>query len=151
MVLLKQGRKSLWTLALRRKRQKKPKASEVLSAHLRQRGLPHWTSYFVKYSSVRNDQFAKSHFNWSVDGQNYHILRTGCFPYIKYHCTRRPYQDLSFEDKFYTGLKIINFGIPCLAYGIGAWFLVTTTEDVKMPQGTVKVYFWYKEDHDAMF
>ena len=29
---------------------------------------------------------------------------------IKFHCSKRPYEDLSLEDYFYRGLKMINFG-----------------------------------------
>ena len=88
----------------------RPPASLVLTCHLRQQGHPHWTSYCVHYRSVQNDQFGLSHFNWSVEGSNYHVLRIGCFPYIKYHCTKRPEEDLSSEDKLYTVLKLVNLG-----------------------------------------
>lgn len=128
----------------------KPLASEVLTAHLRQRNLPHWTSFCVPYRSVVNDQFGKSHFNWTVDEVNYHILRTGCFPYIKYHCSLRPWQDLEKEDRFYTCLKIINLGIPTLAYGIGSWLLVKVEEEVHTSKGTVKIYFLNQEDPGAI-
>ncbi len=82
----------------------------MLTSYLEQTNEPPWTSYFVRYADVVNDQRALSHFNWPVGQSNYHVLRTGCFPYIKYHCSRRPPQDLSFDDKFFRFIKIINFG-----------------------------------------
>lgn len=72
---------------------------------------PPWTSYFVKYRDIKNDQRGMSHFNWAVGNSNYHVLRTGCFPYIKYHCTKRPKQDLTLDDRFFKAIKIINLGI----------------------------------------
>lgn len=84
--------------------------TQVLTSYLLQTDEPPWTSYFVRYADVVNDQRGMSHFNWPAGGSNYHVLRTGCFPYIKYHCSRRPAQDLSGEDRFFKAIKILNLG-----------------------------------------
>lgn len=69
------------------------------------------TKIFLKYKDVKNDQWGKSHFNWTLDsGTNYHILRTGCFPYMKYHCSRRPIDDLKMEDVFFRAIKVVSLG-----------------------------------------
>ncbi|EDV26890.1 uncharacterized protein TRIADDRAFT_22286 [Trichoplax adhaerens] len=129
----------------------KPMASEVLTSHLRQRGKPAWTSYFVQYKHVYNDQLALSHFNWQVDGVNYHILRTGCYPLIKYHCTRRTYQMLDTENKIFTLLKAMNLGIPTLAYGLISLPLIQFYEQVPTSDGFVKIFFLNKEDNNALY
>ncbi len=54
-----------------------PQASEVLRYHIRQRNYPLWTSYFIAQYDCLNDQFGQSHFEFDIDGRNYHILRTG--------------------------------------------------------------------------
>ena len=96
-------------LGLRGRR--RPPTSRVLQAHLRSCDFPPWTSFFVAYADVRDDHFARSHFNFQpAPNHNYHILRTGCWPYIKYHATKRPKQDLSFDDSFFRVLKVLNLG-----------------------------------------
>ncbi|XP_046992454.1 uncharacterized protein C15orf61 isoform X1 [Schistocerca americana] len=134
-----------------RRQGNKPAASEVLNAYLTQCKKPPWTSYFVKYTSVYDDQWGQSHFNWPVQETNYHILRTGCYPYIKYHCTKRPYQDLQLEDTFFRFIKIANLGIPCLAYGLAATLLIKHIEIVHTSKGNVKIYFLYKEDKGSLY
>ncbi|KDR10553.1 uncharacterized protein C15orf61 homolog isoform X2 [Zootermopsis nevadensis] len=129
----------------------KPTSSEVLSCYLKQCSKPPWTSFFVKYSSVVNDQRGWSHFNWAVGTSNYHVLRTGCYPYIKYHCSRRPIQDLRLEDRFFRFIKVINLGIPCLAYGVAATMLIQHKEVVHTPHGDVFVYFLYEEDKGSEY
>nr|XP_015837464.1 PREDICTED: uncharacterized protein LOC103313817 isoform X1 [Tribolium castaneum] len=103
------------------KRIPKPTSSEVLSCYLRQCEEPPWTSYFVKYNSVQDDQWGKSHFNWRVGNSNYHILRTGCFPYIKYHCSKRPEQNLVVEDYFFRCIKVLNLGYNLHATLCHSW------------------------------
>ncbi|CAH0391723.1 unnamed protein product [Bemisia tabaci] len=129
----------------------RPKASTVLTCYLKQCKEPPWTSYFVKYSSVEDDQFGRSHFNWRVNESNYHILRTGCYPYIKYHCTKRPYQDLSTEDNLYRVIKAVNLGIPTLLYGLAAVWLIRHKELVETPDGSVYIYFLLLEDKGSMY
>ncbi|EYC32109.1 hypothetical protein Y032_0003g1404 [Ancylostoma ceylanicum] len=53
----------------------RPLASSVLRSYIRKRAHPSWTSYFVEYRQVQDDHFAEKHFNFDVDGHNYHILR----------------------------------------------------------------------------
>nr|CAD7431412.1 unnamed protein product [Timema monikensis] len=134
-----------------KKHRRKPLASEVLTSYLKQCNEPPWTSYFVKHSSVVNDQWGCSHFNWVVGDSNYHILRTGCYPFIKYHCSRRPYLDLKMEDFFFRVIKTINLGIPCLAYGLAAMFLIRHVELVHTANGDVRLYFLYKEDKGSEY
>lgn len=97
-------------ISIIRKISLKPTSSEVLTSYLAQCREPPWTSYFVKYSSVKDDQFGMSNFNWKVGKSNYQILRTGCYPYMKYHCSRRKEENLEFTDKFIRIIKIINLG-----------------------------------------
>ncbi|XP_017772245.1 PREDICTED: uncharacterized protein C15orf61 homolog [Nicrophorus vespilloides] len=129
----------------------KPTVSEVLSSYLTQCSEPPWTSYFIKYSSIVDDQWGKSHFNWKVGESNYHILRTGCYPYIKYHCSKRAEQDLTVDDYFFRFIKVCNLGIPCLAYGIAAKFLIKHLEVVHTAKGPVTIYFLYPEDKGSRY
>ncbi|XP_076295800.1 uncharacterized protein C15orf61 homolog [Lasioglossum baleicum] len=129
----------------------KPLASEVLTSYLLQTDEPPWTSYFVKYADILNDQRGMSHFNWPVGTSNYHVLRTGCFPYIKYHCTKRPRQDLRIEDKFFKAIKLLNLGIPTLMYGLAATWLIRHQETVKTARGDVTIYFLLPEDKGSMY
>ncbi|XP_008062872.1 uncharacterized protein C15orf61 homolog [Carlito syrichta] len=129
----------------------RPRASEVLTRHLLQRRLPHWTSFLVPYRAVRNDQFGRSHFNCPVPGANYHVLRTGCFPFVKYHCSRAPWSDLAAQDRLFTALKALNLGIPTLLYGLSSWSFARVTETVHTSYGPVKIYFLNKEEEGAIY
>lgn len=102
---------------------------------------------------MKNDQWGASHFNWTLDtGTNYHILRTGCWPYMKYHCTRRPLQDLTLDNRFFQSMKVINLGVPLLFYGLAATVLIRHEESVLMASGAkVPIFFLYEEDKGSRF
>ncbi|KAF7495044.1 hypothetical protein SSS_02080 [Sarcoptes scabiei] len=130
----------------------KATASQVLTNHLRSSNYPYWTSFFLPYKSIINDQFGWSHFNWSVERHNYHVLRLGCYPYIKYHCTRRPYQDLALENSLYTLIKCINLGIPSMIYGLSATRLAKHSQTISVAgKPKVEIFFWYKENHNSPY
>ncbi|CAJ0961495.1 unnamed protein product, partial [Mesorhabditis belari] len=125
----------------------------VLRAYIRQRKHPSWTSYFVRYRDIQDDNFGDKHFNFDVDGHNYHILRTGAYPYIKYHCTKRPNEDLTKENNFYRLITIINLGLPCFLYGLAAVALIRHKERVDFvrengQKATVHIHFLIEEQHD---
>ena len=46
-----------------------------------------------------------------------------------------------------------NLGIPCLAYGIAAHFLISHTEEVAIAgqDTSVTIHFLYKEDIGAIY
>lgn len=116
----------------------KVKASVVLTNYLEQSKEPPWTSFFVKYSSVIDDQRGRSHFNWKAGSTNYHVLRAGCFPYIKYHCTKRPYENLENEDKLFSILKLVNLGKPLASY-VKDWLKIL----VKIVQKIICFHFFF--------
>jgi hypothetical protein len=101
-----------------------PKASDVLYCYLKNQKYPHWTSFFVSYKDVINDQFNKTYFIEKFKDENnnnnttirYLIVRTGCFPFIKYHCSKLAQNELiderqiKLQDRFFTFIKVINFG-----------------------------------------
>jgi len=128
----------------------KPLASEVLTSYIVQRNFPHWTSYFVRYKDVEDDHHGKSHFNYQVHGRNYEILRTGCYPYIKFHCSLvEPKNDLVFSNRFINILKVTNLCIPCLLYGIYAFFFISHAERVQ--KNGIDLFFLIPENKNARF
>lgn len=108
--------KMIYNLINLNKKKILPKASEVLTCYLKQEKGPFWTAFFVKYKDVINDHFEKTCFIHKVDDQTeYLIMRTGCFPFIKYHCsqvTSKEYDptQIEFQNKFYNLIKLMNFG-----------------------------------------
>uniref|UniRef100_A0A1B0D2Y1 Uncharacterized protein n=1 Tax=Phlebotomus papatasi TaxID=29031 RepID=A0A1B0D2Y1_PHLPP len=126
--------------------------SEVLTAYLEQIGEPPWTSFFIKKKDVENDFFGLSHYNWTLkSGNNYHILRTGAHPYMKYHCTKRPIENLAVENAFYGVIKVMNLGIPQLMYGLAATHLISYEEFVIVGSSKIPIYFLYKEDKGSKY
>lgn len=140
-----------WIQTIFGKTSSKPFASEVLTCHLRTNNYPYWTAYFVPYNSIINDQFGLSHFNWSVDDHNYHVLRIGCYPFIKYHCSKHQWADLSLENFFYTILKLLNLGIPTLAYGAAGYYLAKHERKITINGNIVRIYFWYPENPNSPY
>lgn len=151
---------------------RKSKSSEVLSAYLKHCDEPPWTSYFIKVSDgggclagfsefslfqladCENDLKGKTSFNFTLDtGANYHILRTWCYPYIKFHCTKSEVKDLSIENKFYELIKVLNLGIPLVLYGVAAIFLIKHDETVDIPRtkAKVKIYFLIPEEKGSRY
>jgi len=132
----------------------KPTSSKVLEQFLIQRKCPYWTSYFVKYSDMNNDHHGLAHFNFQLqthqgNSQNYEILRTGCYPYVKYHCTlTNPPNNLTWSNRVIRLSKIVTGCVPCLVYGTAALFLITHHEKVES-LGDIKIYFLIAEDHSA--
>lgn len=128
-----------------------PKSSDILRTYLKQRNLTSWTAFYVPRCEVQNDLWGQSHFNFEVEQANYHVLRTGAFPFVKFHCTLRPKgQDLTLENHFYNGLKVINFGFPTLLYGLAGLIWANHTEQVTVKgYPPVTIHFWYKETHDS--
>lgn len=74
---------------------------------------------------------------------------SGCFPYIKYHCTQRvKSDDLIDENRLYTFFKLFNLGLPTLLYGLAAIFLIRHWEWVKITEhDQIKIFFLIQEDH----
>ena len=129
----------LFFSGVQRSHKKLPKSSEVLKSYLKQRNLTSWTAFYVPRCDAENDLWGCSHFNFEVEGVNYHILRTGAYPFIKFHCTQRPKgQDLSIENHFYNVLKVTNFGFPCFLYGLAGLLWANHTEKVTV-KGNISI------------
>lgn len=82
-----------------------------------------------------------------------YLFYSGCFPYIKYHCSQRPKgDDLTFDNRLYTIFKCFNLGIPTLMYGLAAIFLIRHSELVYINRNvSIKIYFLLKENPGASF
>jgi hypothetical protein len=121
------------------------RSSAVLTAYIQHRQFPAWTAFYIKKRDIVNDQFGLSNFNWKVDGVNYHILRTGCYPFVKYHCTKAPYENLQTQNLFYGSLKLINFGIPLVLYGLAGLMFANHREHIVVQGTKIELRFWYEE------
>lgn len=106
--------------------------------------------YFIHHlRDVQDDNFGDKHFNFDVDGYNYSILRIGCYPYIKYHCTKEPWKDFSTENYLYKFITVLNCGLPCLLYGLAAQAFIQHTDYIvdKNTGQKVAIKFLLKELH----
>ena len=58
------------------------------------------------------------------------------------------FQDLSVENYLFTALKIVNFGFPCLLYGIAGRLWAKHIEKIAVEKTgqIVELKFWYAED-----
>ncbi|VDN50179.1 unnamed protein product [Dracunculus medinensis] len=128
----------------------RPLSSNILKIYIRSRSYPSWTSFFLPYKEVQDDFYSEKYFNIDVDGNNYQILRIGCFPFIKFHCTKNSFKNLTFENYFFKFLTVLNFGIPCLLYGIIALFFIKHTEYIfeNKTKRKISIHFLIKEDHN---
>ena len=50
---------------------------------------------------------------------------------------------------FFRILKVINFGIPTLMYGISGLFMTKYTEEVMVDGKSIVIYFWYQENRNS--
>ncbi|GIY51627.1 hypothetical protein CDAR_321471 [Caerostris darwini] len=55
------------------------------------------------------------------------------------------------ENTFFLYLKILNLGLPTLAYGLGSMFLIKYEETVITPSGPVKIFFLNEETDSIRF
>jgi Domain of unknown function (DUF4528) len=57
------------------------------------------------------------------------------------------------ENKFYEIIKVLNFGIPLVMYGLAAIFLIKHKETVTVPpkNAKVKIYFLIPEDKGSRY
>ncbi|GMT28558.1 hypothetical protein PFISCL1PPCAC_19855, partial [Pristionchus fissidentatus] len=124
----------------------RPLASTVVSEYIKSRKYPMWTSFFLPYRFVQDDHFGSKHFNFAVDHVNYHVLRIGCFPFIKYHFTARNVEDLKTEDLIWRAITVVNLGIPCALYGLAATFLITQTDVIVVEGKKIPIHFLIKEN-----
>ncbi|XP_037877401.1 uncharacterized protein C15orf61-like isoform X5 [Bombyx mori] len=109
----------------------KPTSSEVLTAYLTQCNEPPWTSYFVKYSYVKDDQFGMSNFNWKGA------------PRQPVGRRRHPARAVGVDNR-------AGEGIPCLLYGLAATQLIRHEELVHTSKGPVPIYFLLPEDKGSL-
>ena len=52
---------------------------------------------------------------------------------------------MTLEDRFYLALKVLNFGLPTLVYGLAGLAWAKHTECITVDDQQVTLFFWYKE------
>ena len=53
------------------------------------------------------------------------------------------------NSQFFRILKMINFGIPTLMYGIAGLFMTRYTEEVIVDGKSIVIHFWYQENRNS--
>ena len=53
------------------------------------------------------------------------------------------------NSQFFRILKMINFGIPTLMYGIAGLFMTKYTEEVIVDGKSIVIHFWYQENRNS--
>ena len=134
----------------------RPRASSILTHHLAQceARQQYWTSFFVPYRCLLDDHFAMSNFYFTTaSGASYEILRTGCWPYIKYHCTRvKTTPDLTLTNATIRACKVALW-VACPLYGCAAFFLLFSPKagTIKYEQPRAILYFLIDENKREFF
>ena len=54
-----------------------------------------------------------------------------------------------YSTHFFRILKVINFGIPTLMYGISGLFMTKYTEEVIVDGKSIVIHFWYQENRNS--
>lgn len=127
--------------------QRRVPAERVLEACLRKQGLPWITSFFLDLDTCDGHALRwRSHFRVQVEKANYNILHVGCFPFIKFHCTRaESARSLVLDNILINCLKAINCGVPQIVYGCISWLLITRQETILVDGQILTVSFLRQE------
>ena len=105
----------------------------------------HLERYIVQLMLSLDNQTAR------LDNQSARLwARPGPFGRSRTDCTRtEPGNELWWSDRLITGLKFSQGFLPCLVYGVYAWFLISHFEVVE--EFEVRLYYLYKEEENSRY